>query len=524
MQLRGIIVCVLYAFLPVGICELEEKACRTPETGSGLALLQVKGERGKLALNARHTISSEDQHKEVVDLQHQEAPAASQALFRREFEGGAVYTGVGNSASFDDQGFFNVAATCCKLEMLVFIRRTLASIGFEVCVEAGLAALVPTFTCDTATANPSNKSFALLKDSLYLSGPPQKCAAVAPVGTCFSSGSRMPIEQGHGDMLAECERLGKYDFNGLKYARHCRDARGNSPPAVAKDMLPNELYWLGLATFGGEDRLNEIILEAHHMKVKYAGQHLELRIRQGDDALLRYGMPGEDGNDYGLPIEGAEKVRLLQETDGIMNTIDVGGNYGVVSIALFKALEGKVRTVSVEAMPSTYFFLRWNMWINNVPLLDASNVQSPTARGIAAINAGVTSKEQVFLSMCSSPGNSMNSARNNGACPPEDTVTVPGVSVDTLLNLFGQESIALLKLDCEGCEEQAAPDLVKYTSRVRRVVGELHAPSENVINSVCKFNAERYFTKICKVSRGGAVVWEAIGLSCNVAGRAVCNW
>merc|ERR1740117_865547 len=116
----------------------------------------------------------------------------------------------------------------------------------------------------------------------------------------------------------------------------------------------------------------------------------------------------------------------------------------------------------------------------------------------------------------------MNSAKNNGACPPKDTVTVPGVSVDTLLKLFGKETISLLKMDCEGCEEQAAPMLVKYTSRVRRVVGELHAPSENVINSVCKFDAERYFTKICKVSRSGKVVWEAISLSCNDAQRAVC--
>jgi len=334
----------------------------------------------------------------------------------------------------------------------------------------------------------------------------------------------MPIEPGHGDMLAECQSQGKYDFNGLNYARHCRDASGNSPPALAKEMLPEELYSLGLATFGGEANLNEVILEANHMKVNYAGQQLELRIRQGDDALLRYGMPGEDGRDYGLPVAGKEKASLLQGGDGIMNMIDVGGNYGVVSIAMFKALEGQIRTVAVEAMPSTYFFLRWNMWINGVPHLEASKVQSPGALGIAAINAGVTGKDQVFVSMCSAPGNSMNAAKNNGACPPTDTVTVPGVSVDSLLDLFGQKSIALLKLDCEGCEEQAAPELVKYTSRVRRVVGELHAPSENVINSVCKFNAERYFTKICKVSRNGIVVWEAISLSCNDAQRAVCNW
>lgn len=509
MQRHGIIVCLLHVLLRSGMCDFEpkEKACDAPEPGLAHALLQVKGDL------STHAISIEEGK-----------PSQVSALFRREFEGGAIYTGVGQMAALDDKGFFSVAATCCKLEMMVFIRRTLASMAHEVCVEAGLAALVPQFTCDTATESPSNKSFSILKETLYRSAPPEKCAAVAPTGTCFSSGSRMPIEPGHDDMLEECKKRGKYDFNGMQYAKHCRDASGNMPPALAKEILPEELYLLGLSTFGGEAHLNEIVLEANHMKVKYAGEELELRIRKGDDALLRYGMPGEDGRDYGLPVVGREKASLLQGSSGVMNMIDVGGNYGVVSIAMFKALEGKIRTVAVEAMPSTYFFLRWNMWINGVPHLEAKDVHSPNALGVAAINAGVTGNDQVIVSMCSSPENSMNSAKNTGGCPPKDTVTVPGVSVDTLMKLFGKETISLLKLDCEGCEQQAAPELVKYTSRVRRVVGELHAPSENVIDSVCKFNAERYFTKICKVKKSGIVVWEAISLSCGDAKRAVCNW
>lgn len=504
---------MLYVLLRAAVCEVEEKACDSPKAASANALLQVT--RNKVTVNASVATHSKDEEA---------PPAASQALFRRESEGGAVYIGVGETASFDDQGFFNVAATCCRLEMLVFMRRTLEEMGYEVCVEAAMASMVPQFTCDTATENPTNKTFAILKDRLLQSSPPAKCAAVAPTGTCFSSGARMAIEPGHDEMLEECKASGKYDFNALNYARHCRDARGNSPPSVAKELLPHDLYFLGLGTFGGEENLNEIILQAHHMKVNYAGQEIQLRIRQGDDALLRYGLPGEDGRDYGLPIEGEEKVSLLQGSDGVLNMIDLGGNYGVVTIALFKALKGKVRTVSVEAMPSTYFFLRWNMWINGVPLLTTSNVKAPTALGVAAINAAVTGNSAVFMQMCASPSNSMNSAKNNGGCPKEHQVTVEGVSVDTIFSLFGQESIALVKMDCEGCEEQAAPDLVKYASRVRRVVGELHAPTENVIDSVCKFNAEPYFTKICKVSRGSNVAWEAIGLACKDGTRPKCNW
>jgi FkbM family methyltransferase len=590
MQRCGIIICILHAFLPTVISEVEVKACDVQDAAVASALLQVKGERGSQTLDGKNaklldtmedmydaeadmfmvkkreaerknsmavetehknsmaiykneleadaeveedwakdwatpTLLDELQEKEKRLQQEAEAPTIQgDFAFVTESNNGAVYTGVGGTAAFDDQGFFNVAKTCCPLEMLVFARRTISSMGYEVCAEAALAALIPQFTCDTATTSPSNKSFAILKDTLYRSAPPGKCAAVAPVGACFSSGARLPTEPGHESMLAECQALGKYDVNGMHYAKHCRDTKGNKPPSIAKETLPHELYLLGLETFGGDGPLNEIMLQAHHLKANYAGQHLDLRIRQGDNALLRYGVTGEDGRDYGLPIEGAEKVSLLQAGDGIMSIVDLGGNYGVVSIALYKALEGRLRSVSVEAMPSTYFFFRWNMHLNGVPLLDTSKVGKSRSRGIAAINAGVTSKEQVNISMCSTPENSMNSRENSGACRPEDTVTVPGVSVDEIFGLFEKKQIALVKLDCEGCEEQAAPDLAKYKSQVKRMVGELHVPSEKVIDSVCLFNAEKYFTKICKVSQGAAIAWQAIGLACNVPARAACNW
>ena len=59
----------------------------------------------------------------------------------------------------------------------------------------------------------------------------------------------------------------------------------------------------------------------------------------------------------------------LEATDGRLEVaIDVGANIGFFTIALSRLLPRAV-VVALEPSPTTFFYLRWNLWLNRVPLL-----------------------------------------------------------------------------------------------------------------------------------------------------------
>lgn len=280
----------------------------------------------------------------------------------------------------------------------------------------------------------------------------------------------------------------------------------------AKDILPPDLYELGVEVFHNEEDLQKAVEESMEMNIEYAGVPVTLRVLNKDNAAKRLGGETEDGKEYGLDT----LLEARQEDHDMVNMIDMGGNYGVVTIATYNKYPGLLRTVVVEPVAATYFFLRWNMYLNKVPHLSQEDfVKDKTRPGVVALYGGVpvTADEDVVL-VCVHPEWSMNAmavAKFDAGwgcdCRFMNCTKVPRLSMDTLLDDFFQDSsITLIKMDCEGCESHVLPELKEKLSRVKRLAGELHHPEEELIDLACKYDNGRYITKVCKIKEGDKTV------------------
>jgi len=264
--------------------------------------------------------------------------------------------------------------------------------------------------------------------------------------------------------------------------------------------LPEFLQTLGVQLFGSQQALNDILNQSHAVSFSYANVPMTARMMRGDNAETRLGAEGGVG--YGL-----DTLRSLQP-QGPINMIDLGGNLGSTVIAVTKLYSGEVHALVVEPVPTTYFFLRWNLFLNQVS--DLSDVQDTTALsttpGVRVLHAGVDTREGSSLTVCSKIGNSMNSFILPSHIPCNCGVDaicsdVPTVSMQALLNHFGTDSITLLKADCEGCEMKGFPELLSLPpGRIRRLAGELHVPTKSVVDIACTYDSGRYLTAFCALS------------------------
>jgi FkbM family methyltransferase len=291
-------------------------------------------------------------------------------------------------------------------------------------------------------------------------------------------------------------------------------------------VLPLELYELCLQTFGSEEACNQVVRESSEIHITYAGVPVTLRILAGDNAAERLGAETEDGQEYGLETLLQLARRKKQEK---INMVDMGANYGVVSIATYLKFPGLLRAVVVEPIPSTYFFLRWNLWLNRVPDHSFDSFVDRTKPvGVVALHRGVTENEGDSLQMCSQPGWSMNARATEPTdatpcdCEVMTCTTVPGITTHRLFDdFFKLEDITLLKMDCEGCEVHGLPAIARYPLRIHRLVGELHVPEEEHIDIACLFDSGRYMTKVCRLAEDE---WSCcLPLDC-FPERAKCKW
>jgi FkbM family methyltransferase len=283
-----------------------------------------------------------------------------------------------------------------------------------------------------------------------------------------------------------------------------------------------------METFGSEEALDKVVDEATTINIKFAGVPIELRILAKDSAAERLGDSAEDGAGYGLES-------LLDTRKGekdMISMIDMGGNYGIVTIAVYNKFPGLLRTVVVEPVPTTYFFLRWNMHLNNVPSVSQKEFTKHRSKpGVVALNGGVRT-EPGEIQMCLHPEWSMNARMMNdqalkdgGDCDCSKLVcaTAPAVTTQSLFDdYFGEDTINLMKMDCEGCEFEILPFVREHSSRVTRLVGELHLPEEQLIDTACLYDKGQYLTKVCRVAE-----WEwvsSLPLGCDDAGRKACRW
>lgn len=277
-------------------------------------------------------------------------------------------------------------------------------------------------------------------------------------------------------------------------------------------MLPDSLKDVGISLFGSEAKVIEFLKNTKVVPVRYSDVDMRIAMAHDDDAARRFGADGENGEEYGLKslldaeddVEAAFEKRRTEGT-GMLNMIDMGGNLGVITIAVFKSHPGIVRCVVVEPVPTTYFYLELNLWLNDVPRL-ANGTQAPQA-GAMAIQKAISPDADFKLQMCL-PGNtcSMNAHMvrddwpcNTAATGGTDTISnVTSITVDSIFNFFGEEDIAFVKMDCEACEYDALPAMEKYRTRIRRLGGEMHMMPPETYKIVCNYNQGMYLTGMCQ--------------------------
>jgi len=207
--------------------------------------------------------------------------------------------------------------------------------------------------------------------------------------------------------------------------------------------------------------------------------------------------------------------QMQPTTSGMMTMLDIGGNYGVVSIAAFKKYSDKMRTIIIEPVPSTYFLLRWNMELNGIPQLTEEQFRSsPQQAGVLALNNGISTLDQDVIGLCYTPPFTMearlcNCQEQAGSQTQQTGVpqcaSVTSRSLGAVVEMFGQQAITFLKMDCEGCETNVVPALrntgtSEYLLAVGRFAGELHGSVNEFEDFACQFEEGKWFVHVCHES------------------------
>lgn len=353
-----------------------------------------------------------------------------------------------------------------------------------------------------------------------------KSTAIMPLLTIL--GTRFVIASAH---TALCEA----DLNNADAGLSLLQTGSKRTPALAvneteagaaRATLPKHLYELGLKVLKKEEILDAVVFNTRVEIRPSEGVNITFRIAIGDE------VDGIEG--YGLASLGDIKT----DDNGMLNMVDIGGNLGRVSIAAFKLQPKKMRILVVEPAPITYFLLRWNLWLNKVPTLTQSELESsPTKPGVLALNSGVSSEDGQTVSFCYTPPWTMMSQICDCSVQKEQEVPqkwktqcFPMVAhtVDYLLDVFGDQEIALLKMDCEGCENSAVPQLalrlqVPGLPRIHRFAGEFHESTNEIEEVACGFEQGRWFKHVCFV-KGWGFKTVGLGERCPEGPhRASCN-
>jgi FkbM family methyltransferase len=280
------------------------------------------------------------------------------------------------------------------------------------------------------------------------------------------------------------------------------------PPVLAQvgsanSVMPPHLHILGLQLIGTEEVLDTVVVRTSEHAGKYgygeyAGETFKVRIVTGDGVAFLV-------DEYGLSSLGGQGT----DANGMMNMLDIGGNYGRISIAAFKKYPRSARIVVIEPIPSTYLLLKWNLWLNGIPELTLEELRSnPSKPGVVALHGAVADADGKTIDMCYTPPETMGARLCNCShgfthSPQEQCVHVVTRSVESLLASFGTNDIAFLKVDCEGCEVDVLPALMNLTAsskfKIARFGGELHALPNHMEDFACMANGGEHFVHVCFV-------------------------
>lgn len=177
-----------------------------------------------------------------------------------------------------------------------------------------------------------------------------------------------------------------------------------------------------------------------------------------NDAALVHGILGED--EYGL-------AGLPAITGWIL---DIGAHIGIVTLALAVDNPG-ARVVAVEAIP------------DNADLLARNVERNGLTDRVAVISAGAGAPGEATVPVTygwdhvdGQPDGYVRDGRFIGNIFAANASTItedrPGISLSDILERFGIDRVALLKIDCEGCEYAFLRD--PAVDRIDQIIGEWH--------------------------------------------------
>lgn len=269
---------------------------------------------------------------------------------------------------------------------------------------------------------------------------------------------------------------------------HNMDHNASLPHKMDPEELPAELQELGLRLFGTKIRLASVLDSMSWPElVSIEGVEMKLVHARGDDTMQRFYGANEDRN----------LLKHLYDDDSFI--IDVGANVGDYAI-LAALLNPKLQIVAIEPVPTTFFYLAYNVHLNKLTNLTAQDLGDTDKPGIFLVHAAVGNSDGE-----SEVGYSDKLSKNAGVNVSHNMAVgwkferVPQLNLYNFLMSNTIFIVNLLKMDCEGCEFSVIPQLGDFfvsTSQVHKFTGEIHRsltdpheqtfvekPSENLVQA-----------------------------------------
>lgn len=185
--------------------------------------------------------------------------------------------------------------------------------------------------------------------------------------------------------------------------------------------------------------------------------HFAIRDTTNDGALIA-GIMGEDEYDF----------RKLPELEGWI--IDIGAHIGIIAVGL--ALDHpKARVVAVEAIPANVDVLRQNVGMNHledrVYVMSAAASEDPGPIEVIYGWSRADNQPDAYMADNRYIGGMV------GANETSQVAVCDALSLADILAQYEIHRVALLKIDCEGCEWSflRSPEM----GRCDRIIGEYHA-------------------------------------------------
>jgi FkbM family methyltransferase len=261
--------------------------------------------------------------------------------------------------------------------------------------------------------------------------------------------------------------------------------------------LPSQLFQFAQQALKNEKALDDFVANTVQSEFDFPwAKDVKMRTVKGD-AKPEFSVADDT---YGLRSMGEQN-----DGSGMMNMLDVGGNMGMITIGAFMKFPKRMRIIVVEPMPSTNLLLRWNLHLNGIPELSPIEFyNSPNSPGVLVLNNGIASKDGEEFGMCYTPPQTQNarmcdcSEVQKSGDNKEECHHLTSRNLDALFNMFKQQPLEMLKMDCEGCETALMPSLAKLPQmQISRFAGELHAMSNELEDRASKYDGGKWWVHVC---------------------------